>query len=107
MRNTCQFGAAAVLILAAICAAAPGDAPPVPPAATPAMKKYQAAVAAADAERARAVDKARAQLVADLKVAQRAALERNDVDGATAVAAMAKQYAAPATGGPPAAAGPA
>jgi len=82
---------AVFLTLAAVWPVAAAEAPA---AATPALKKYHDAVAAADAERARAMDKARAQLVTELKVAQKAALQNNDVDGATAIAVMAKEYAA-------------
>jgi len=97
MRSGLRFGGAGVLILAAAaCLAAPHHPPAVPAAATPAVKKYQDAVAVAEADRTRAVEKARAQLVTDLKAAQKTALQNNDVDGATAIAAMAKQYA---TGG--------
>lgn len=99
MKNKWRIGGVASLILLATALNAPGEAPPVPApaipvAATPSVRKYQAAVATADAERARAIDKARAQLVIDLKAAQKAALVNNDVDGATAVAALAKQYSA-------------
>jgi hypothetical protein len=87
------------LLLAAVCLAAPGDSAGIPPAARPAIKKYELAVATADAERARAVDKARGQLVTDLKDAQKTALQNNDVDGATAVAQLAKRHAAAGGGG--------
>jgi hypothetical protein len=89
---------AALLTLAFVRPVAAGE---TPAGAAPALKKYREAVAAADAERARSIDRARAQLVKELKVAQKAALQNNDVDGATAIAVMAKQYAVSGAAGVP------
>jgi hypothetical protein len=68
----------------------------VPPSAEGPLKKYEAAVSEADAERAKSVARARSDLVAALKAAQKAALERNDGDGALTIAKFAKSYATPA-----------
>jgi hypothetical protein len=87
------------LVLAGIAA---GDAnPAVPAAAQPAIWRYEDAVAADDAERAKAVsaadaarDKtigaAKATLVTDLRAAQKDALQKDNVDVATAIAVLAK-----------------
>jgi hypothetical protein len=86
------------LLLAAACLGAPGDTPAIPLAARPALKRYDMAVATADAERVKAVNNAREQLVTDLKAAQKIALQKNDIDGATALAQLGKRYAAAGVG---------
>jgi hypothetical protein len=55
------------------------------------LKAYQGSVHEDDIERAKSVDRARAELVANLKTAQKAALKRDDVEGATACAELVKE----------------
>jgi hypothetical protein len=54
------------------------------------MHRFQTAVQDADAERERFVEKARTVLIADLRNAQKAALQRDDVDEATRIASLVK-----------------
>jgi hypothetical protein len=64
---------------------------PQPTRAIGPVRKYSAAVSSADAERNKSVDRARTQLVVELKAAQRASLEANDIDGATTIAELVKE----------------
>ena len=87
-----------VLVLVSMVLGAQRHSPTIPTSASDAIRKYQAAVADADIVQAKAVEQARIRLVSDLKAAQKAALERGDVDGATTIALLGKENSTPVPG---------
>jgi hypothetical protein len=62
----------------------------LPGGAVAPMRRFEAAVEEADVERGRSVEKARAALISDLRAAEKAALQRDDVDEATRIASLVK-----------------
>jgi hypothetical protein len=66
----------------------------VPVEAVPAMNKYNTALRVAYDGWERVAEQARRNLLVDLKIAQKVALNKNDVDGATSIAQIAKTHSA-------------
>lgn len=81
-----------VLLVCAIATASPAPKPPVPKSrqAQDAYAKAQKAIDAAQAVYNKAVGDAKRTLITDLRAAQKVALNRKDVDEATAIASAIK-----------------
>ncbi len=81
-----------LIVVAFVLSAGAGDASkPLPPGAIGPLRHYSISVDQADIERGRAVAKAKAILLDQLKAAQAAALKANKEDDALAIAALIKE----------------
>lgn len=90
-----RIGLIGVLALGVAGVVLAGDKPTAqkpPVAAIAPLKRFDSAVGVADQDWRRSVDKAKGALVGDLKAAQKVALERNQLDDATAIAELIKSY---------------